>query len=217
MDLNKFLGIALPIIASIIGLSIQRWYLKFKTQRFKLIDHPLFADILLSIYDLQNWNPKQSRLVFIEALRIQLVTWHDEGIKLVSELENKSFSSLQLQNVFLLWTLNVTKLYTNLWDKNKIPKPIIKRMTGITDENIKSFMSEITTICYNNDMYPFKNQKIIAILNTLRLLLADTKNDFNKLIYRDKYNGEFKGISYNEIPINDDEFDIYLTKYKINN
>ena len=211
-EIKELLLVALPIVSAIITGSIQKWYLAYKTKKFKLIDHPLFTDLVLSIRDLKSWTPIKNRQVFIDALEIKFNCWKKQGEILAKDLQKTNFSNLQLQNKILKWASNTVDSYNNEWIKNDIPELVIDRITKVHDEKVHQFLTEIKQISFSNDMYPFKMQKSIAIFDTLRLLLADTKNDFNRLVYREKYNGHFKGCSYKGIPINDSEYDKYIVK-----
>jgi len=211
-EIKELLLVALPILSAIITGSIQKWYLAYKTKKFKLIDHPLFTDLVLSIRGLKSWTPVENRQVFVDALEIKFNCWKRQGEVLAKELQNGNYSNLQLQNKILKWASNTVDSYNNEWIENDIPKLVIDRITKVHDEKVQQFLTEIKQISFSNDMHPFKMQKSIAIFNTLRLLLADTKNDFNKLVYREKYNGHFIGVKYKGLPINDSEYNIYKQK-----
>ena len=214
-ELKEILLVALPILTGLFTAGAQKWYLNYKTKKFKLIDHPLFTDLEISIRDIDSWAIKENRKVFIDALKIKFEYWKNEGEVLANELQKGNFSDLQLQNKILKWATITVNKYTNKWKEEDIPQLIIDRITTVHEEKVQQFLSEIKQISYASDMYPFKMQKSIAIFDTLRLLLADTKNDFNRLVYREKYNGHFKGVIYKGIPINDAEYTAYITKLKI--
>ena len=213
-ELKQILLIALPILSGLIVAGLQRWRLAYKTKKFKLTDHPIFTDLTLSIRDLKAWCPAKNRQVFTDALVIKLYCWIKEGEVLAIDLQKGNYSNLQLKNKVLKWAAGVVNQYTNEWRSGDIPETVIDRITLVHEEKVQQFLTEIKAISYANDMYPFKMQKVIAIFDTLRLLLADTKNDFNKLVYRDRYNGHFKGSSYKGTPVNDSEYEIYIVKLK---
>ena len=213
-EIKNLLLIVVPIVTTLIGVGIQRWWLAYKTKKFKLIDHPIFTDLTLSIRDLKGWHPAKNRQVFTDSLIIKLEHWIKEGKDLACELQKGNYSNLQLKNRILTWAANVIESYTSNWRENGVPEKVIERITEVHEEKVQQFLTEIKAICYANDMYPFKMQKSIAVFDTLRLLLADTKNDFNRLVYRERYNGHFTGTEYKGIPINDEEYNKQLIKLK---
>lgn len=213
-EIKEILLIVVPILAGLFTAGIQRWYLAYKTKKFQLLDHPIFTDLTYSIQDLDSWRVKENRQVFIDALSIKLRLWRDKGLELAEELQKNNFSNIQLKNKVICWATKVMSEYTHEWRKIGIPEKVITRITESYEIKVKQFVDEIKDISYNNDMYPFKMQKSIGIFTTLRLLLADTKNDFNNLVYRDTYNGFFVGSYYKNIPVSDVEYETYLTTIK---
>ena len=211
-QLNTILETIIPIIIGLSLAGIQRWYMYYKTKKFKFVDHPLFSDLLISINEIKSWYVQKNRDVFRQALIIKLKCWHIRGLELAKELQNGKYSNLQLQNKVLTWATNTVNDYANKWKEDGIPNKVIERITITHQIKVDKFIEEIKAICFNNDMYLFKTQKVIAIFDTLRVLLMVTINDFNKLLYRDKYNGDFIGISYKNIPINDKEYEEYSKK-----
>ena len=211
-NIKELILIIIPILTGLMGIGLQKWWLSYKTKKFKLEDHPLFADLCCSINDIQSWSPAKNRYVFIDALIIKLSYWKNSGEQLAKDLQNANLSNMQLQNKIIKWATQVITDYTKEWRNTNIPNKVIERITKTHEEKVIQFINEIKSITFNNDMYPFKMQKVIAIFNTLRLLLSDTKNDFNKLVYRDTYNGEFTNCKYKDIPVSDTEYHIYLTK-----
>jgi len=210
--LKEILLIALPILVGLTTATMQRVWLRYKTNKFKLTDHPLFTDLSTSISELYSWQPKESRVVFIDALRIKFRAWKIGGLELATTLQKNAYSNTQLKNTVIIWATDTVNTYTKSWEETGIPPKVIGRISEIHQEKVEQFIQEVKNITYNNDMYPFKMQKCIAIFDLLRLLLSDTKNDFNRLIHRERYNGAFKGCLYKKVPLNDDEYKEYLLK-----
>lgn len=209
-DIKTLLQILLPIFLTWFGAFINKKWLDYKSKKFKLIDHPLFADLIYNVNEIRKWHPKTNRLVFIDALIIKMEFWNKEGYILAEELQKEKLSNIQLKNKIIKWASKVIDLYVSEWNKIGIPEKVINRINTQHQLKVDQFVNDIKEISFNDDMYPFQMQKSIAIFNVLRLLLTDTKNDFNQLIYRDKYNGEFTGIKYKGIPINDEEYNNFI-------
>lgn len=208
-EIKTFLLIAIPILTGLSGIGLQRWWVSYKLKRFKLIDHPIFTDLVLSIRDLKMWCPGKNRQVFVDALIVKFHCWIIEGKTLADDLQKNKYSNLQLKNKLLLWVAEVANIYTTNWTSDGIPPKIVERLTTVLEINIQTILKDIKSITYNNDMYPIQRQKIIAIFDALKYKLIDTKSDFYKLVYREKYNGDFAGIKYKGIPINDSEYEKY--------
>lgn len=209
-EVEEILKIVIPIILTLIATQIQKWYIEYKIKKFKLEDHPLFVDLSLKIININSWRFVYNRRAIKDALIIKLKTWKDEGLCLAKQLQNKSYSNIQLENIVLSWATSTIEKYTKEWQNAQIPGRLIQRITTFHQIKVNRFTDEIKEICKNNDMYLFKIQKIIAIFDTLRLLLAETVIDFNELIFQSKYNGDFKGITYMGVPINDEEYKLYF-------
>jgi len=212
-NIKELMLIIIPILTGIIGINLQKWWLGYKMKKFKLEDHPLFVDLALKINIINSWVFVSNRTALKDALIIKLKWWKNEGLVLAKELQSNSLSNLQLENKILMWASIVIDNYTKEWIQIGIPDKLIKRISVQHQIKVDKFIDEIKSICKNNDMYLFTTQKIIAMFDILRLLLAETIIDFNEFIYQAKYNGDFKGISYKNIPINDDEYETY-TKTK---
>ena len=213
-EFKELLLVLFTFSVSFIGARIKGLIQSYKIKKFKLIDHPIFTDLTTSIQDLKGWTNVKNRQVFIDALEIKLQCWKIEGEILAEELQKGKYSNLQLQNKILRWASNTQSKYIEKWIKANIDQIVINRIIKIHDEKVQQFLQKITSTCNNNNMYVHQFQKIISIFDTLSLLLSDTKNDFNRLVYQEKYNGKFKNRKYKNIPINDDDYDKYLARRK---
>lgn len=209
-NIKELMLIIIPILTGIIGISLQKWWVGYKMKKFKLEDHPLFVDLSLKINNINSWRFVCNRRAIKDALIIKLKTWKEEGMCLARQLQTNSYSNIQLENIVLNWATVTIEKYTKEWINIGIPELLIQKITTFHQIKVNRFVDEIKGICRNSDMYLFKIQKVIAIFDTLRLLLAETVIDFNELIFQAKYNGDFKGISYKNIPINDDEYETYI-------
>jgi len=206
MKLTELLLLIIPMLTTIAGAYAKGWYQKWKTSKFQLTDHPLITDLATHIREVNNWWVKQNREVFKDALEIKLIIWKEESIKLAEKLQKNSYSNPKLLQEVSDWANKVILLYTEKWKREDIPQRVINRITEVHQEKVNQLFDEIKDIVYNDTMYPFKMQKSIAIFGTLRLLLADTKNDFNKLVHKKEYNGYFKDVKYKDCHINDKQF-----------
>ncbi len=206
----EFATTMLPILLGLGVALANRLWLKYKTTRFKLTEHPMFLDLLVSKRNIHNWVCADNRHVFIDALSIKFDCWRVEGKKLAQKLQKGNYSDKQLSNIITEWAFSVIEMYTDRWKEVGIPDEVIDRITAVHEEKVEQLFEEIVKITQDNDMYPFKMQKAIAVFGILRVLLADTKNDFNRLVYREFYNGDFTGVVYKGLPISD----VAYKKYK---
>jgi len=196
-------------VTSLLLIIFQRVYLHWKVSRFKLTDHAIFEEMSKAIYDINKWKIKKNREVFSQALLIKLRCWRQETFKLANQLQKKSYTKKQLDTIITRWIYETVNLYTEKWKEEGIPEIVIDIINETNDGKIRNFENRVEEIIYGR-MYPFKMLKIIAIFDHLLTLLAYTINDFNRLVYRDKYNGRFKGVTYKGVPINDEEYEIWL-------
>lgn len=210
VNLTEFLYGLVPIVTALVGYWANKKFLWFKTTRFKLSSHPMFTDLLTSRREIRSWVVAENRQVFTDALTIKFSVWREEGIKLAEKLQKGNYNNTKLVNEIINWANETVLLYTKEWEDSGIPKKVIDRITTVHEEKVEQFIAEIKLIVNDNDMYPFKMQKVIAVFGTLRMLLIDTKNDFNRLVYREVYNGAFVGCCYKGIPVSDTEYKEYV-------
>lgn len=213
--IKEFFTYIAPFITIILGYYAKQWVLRLKARKCSLLNHSLLTSLSNSIRDVKLWQVTANRQVFVDALRIKLECWQERAEELAIELNKKGkLTNGKLYSIITNWTNDVIDEYNKKWIENNIPKPIINRINKNHKNKTDEFVSEIQAKSYNNDMYPLTKYKTVAILDTLKTLLAETKSDFYQLVYREKYNGAFKGCKYKGIPINDDEFEKYLKKNK---
>lgn len=210
--LKVLIDAIVPLLALYIGTQLKALYARLKTKNFLLSEHELFTEIKKSISEIRRWSIKENRKVFIDALIIKLEFWLNEGIKLANDLDKNYYNKRQLRKIFFDWVTNTINLYNSEWKKVGIPGKIVDMINKNHEPNVIKFSSEIDNIIFNDDIYFSYKIKVINIFNILRLLLEVTKTDFQDLIYRDKLNGNLHGLTYNNKPISDDEFDKFVSK-----
>jgi len=212
--MKELLEIAIPIIFSMLGVSLQQLYTYFKAMRYNLADHRIISDLQINIQHLTTWKVKQNRQVFVDALSIKFEIWLEETEKFVEEINNKHISRGKLKTMFIKWALNTIKLYNERWEQMGIPKIVRDHINREHQEKVDKFLNEIE-IVIQDKTFPSVQYIKREILTILRLLLSETKDDFNTIVYRTKYNGEFAGAKYNSVPINDAEYTKYMNKNKL--
>jgi len=211
----EFLLYASPFVFTWGGMQIKSWYINYRSMRYKLIWHSLFLSLDNSIREINRWTFKENRKVFKDALEIKLKIWHNQGKVLAEDLDKKKkLGNTFLEYLFIEWMNKTVDLYTKEWKDAKIPNEVIARINKEHELKVLTFTAEINRICHNDDAYPTMKSKSISIFDALKHLLAETKNDFTTLIYRTNYNGNMKGVYYNDIAISDIDYELDLLKKK---
>jgi len=205
MELKQFLDIVIPILLGVLGIMTQKLWEYIKISQYNLKYHKLISDIGIYIQKINTWTYKENRQVFIDALLIKLKVWQKSSEELAKEINNKYIPRQRLENMLLQWATDTIEQYIKEWERSEIPKDIIKHINNIHQEKVDLFINEIKNVIMDKT-YPNGQYVKREIFNILRLLLSETKDDFNDIIYREIYNGRFKGIYYKNIPISDIEF-----------
>jgi len=203
--MEELLKIALPILMGLLGIGLQKVWTIIKSNQYNLEDHEIISDLNINLQKISTWFVERNRQVFIDALEIKLKVWKDEIAIFTKEINNKYISRQKLKHIFIEWAINTIDKYNNEWKVNGVPDKVIKHINKIHQIKVDKLLKEINTII-SDRTYP--NSQFIKreIFTILRLLLSETKDDFNDIVYRSKYNGEFKDVYYKDIPINDEQY-----------
>ncbi len=197
---------------TIAGVKIKDWAIKFKTNKFKISEHQMFSLLTRAEKEVKKWDTPANKRCLKDALLIKIKTWHEEAIGLSEKLdENKKLSDSQIEKVFYKWALKVVDIYSLKWHNARIPKEVCVIIDKKHQNKIDAFLDTLSDKAYNS-VYLTRKIKYIAIFDALCLLLAETKNDFYDLIFKEVFNGNCKGLDYKGFPINEDEFQEFIAK-----
>lgn len=203
--MEELLKIALPILMGMLGIGLQKAWTIIKSNQYNLEDHEIMSDLNINLQKISTWLVERNRQVFVDALEIKLKVWKDEVTIFAKEINNKYISRQKLKHLFIEWTINTINKYNSEWKVNGIPDKVINHINKKHQIKVDKLLKEINTTIFDRT-YPSSQFIKREIFNTLRLLLSETKDDFNDIVYRSKYNGEFKDVFYKDIPVNDEQY-----------
>lgn len=215
MEFSSIVKIIMLVASPILGMvayKINDWYKNFLQQKFKLKDHPIISNLLLSKSEVHSWNVPKYRQFYKKMVLIKFRIWREQLLILSEQLEKLKLDNGSLQSHITLWAVDTIKLYDNNWKNEHIPIEAIEIFDEFHQPKVTEYLNGVAMICNRKGMYVGWKARTIAIFDLLNVLLSDTKNDVTQLIYTDKFDNRLKGVNFKGIPCIKPEFE----KSKVN-
>jgi hypothetical protein len=199
---NEILVGILSLVSVYIGYAVKNAKINLRSKKIKLYDHRIFANLRLSIKEVESWDVPENRIVFKDALLIKLRTWLNLGSEFAKDLQERKLRALKLDREFMHWYEQCVRKYNAEWKAINIPQNVINFLNEELAAKLENFTSKIYSISKSEQ---FINNYIRAnvIFETLDTLLAETKADFLTISFLKDLNGRFVKDTYKGIPVSD--------------
>ncbi|MCF6366581.1 MAG: hypothetical protein L3J35_10310 [Bacteroidales bacterium] len=203
--MNEIIVGILSLVSIYIGYAVKNAKINLRSRKIKLYDHRIFANLRLTIKEVEAWEVPENKVVFKDALLIKLRTWLNSGLDFAKELQAKKLRTLDLEREFMVWYEFSVNKYNAEWKALNIPQNVIIFMNDELQAKLDNFTSKIYSISKSEQ---FINNYIRAnvIFETLDTLLAETKADFLTIAFLKDLNGRFikdtyKGVSVSDVQV----------------
>jgi hypothetical protein len=200
--MNEILVGVLSLISIYVGYAVKNAKINLRSKKIKLYDHRIFANLRMSIKEVEAWDVPENKIVFKDALLIKLRTWLNSGLNFAKELQERKLKQVDLEREFMSWFEQAVRKYNAEWKAINIPQNIINFLNEELSAKLENFTSKIYSISKSEQ---FINNYIRAnvIFETLDTLLAETKADFLTIAFLKDLNGRFIKDTYKGVPVSD--------------
>ena len=200
--LNEILVGILSLVSIYVGYAVKNAKINLRSKKIKLYDHRIFANLRMTIKEVEAWDVPENKIVFKDALLIKLRTWLNSGLNFAKELQERKLKQIDLEREFMNWFEQAVRKYNAEWKAINIPQNVINFLNEELSAKLENFTSKIYSISKSEQ---FINNYIRAnvIFETLDTLLAETKADFLTIAFLKDLNGRFIKDTYKGVPVSD--------------